>query len=66
MVEKTLGTFHEIGSASAIEGLGYAGLDYVIIDTEHGPFDVESVQTFPRAAKGSRYYSIGSGKNRAT
>ncbi len=51
--EKTLGTFHEIGSASAVEGLGYAGLDYVIIDTEHGPFDVESVQTFVRAAKGA-------------
>ncbi|WP_285858522.1 hypothetical protein [Neobacillus niacini] len=26
--EKTLGTFHEIGSATAVEALGYAGFDY--------------------------------------
>lgn len=50
---KTLGTFHELGSATAVEVLGYAGLDYVIIDTEHGPFDVESTQTYIRAAKGA-------------
>lgn len=49
--EKTLGTFHELGSASAIECLGYAGLDYVVIDTEHGPFEPESVLTYIRAAK---------------
>ena len=49
--EKTLGTFHEIGSAVAVECLGYSGLDYVIIDTEHGPFDVETVQNYARAAK---------------
>lgn len=53
--QKTLGTFHEIGSSSAIEVLAYSGLDYVLIDTEHGPFDVESTQTFIRAAKGSNF-----------
>nr|WP_106781287.1 aldolase/citrate lyase family protein [Lysinibacillus timonensis] len=49
--ETTLGTFHELGSASAIECLGYAGLDYVIIDSEHGPFSAESIQSYVRAAK---------------
>ncbi len=49
--EKTLGTFHEIGSASALECIGYAGLDYAIIDTEHGPFSVETTQSLIRAAK---------------
>lgn len=51
--EKVLGTFHEIGSATGIETLAYGGLDYVIVDTEHGPFDVESVQSFVRAAEGA-------------
>lgn len=50
---KTLGTFHEIGSATAVEVLAYSGLDYVIIDTEHGPFDVESTQSYVRAANGA-------------
>ena len=51
--EKVLGTFHEIGSATGIELLGYGGFDYVIVDTEHGPFDVESTQSFVRAANGA-------------
>lgn len=51
--EKVLGTFHEIGSATGVELLGYGGFDYVIVDTEHGPFDVESTQQFVRAAKGA-------------
>ncbi len=52
---KTIGTFHEIGSSSAVEVLAYSGLDYVLIDTEHGPFDVESTQSFIRAAKGAEF-----------
>lgn len=49
--EVTIGTFHELISASAIEIEGYAGMDYVIIDSEHGPIDVESAQNLVRAAK---------------
>lgn len=49
--EKTLGTFHELGSASVVECIGYAGFDYVVIDSEHGPFDVETALTFIRSAK---------------
>lgn len=53
--EKTLGTFLELGTASSAECLGLAGLDYLIIDTEHGPFEPESALEFIRAA---RLYNI--------
>lgn len=49
--ERTLGTFHELGSEVAVELLAYAGMDYVLIDTEHGPFDVETTARLIRAAK---------------
>ncbi len=48
---KALGTFFEIGGCSAVECLGISGLDFLIIDTEHGPFDVESTMDFIRAAE---------------
>lgn len=37
-----LGTFYELGGIAAAECLGIAGLDFMIVDTEHGPYDVES------------------------
>lgn len=49
--EKALGTFMELGTATSAECLGLAGLDYLIIDTEHGPFDPLSALDFIRAAK---------------
>ena len=49
--EKTLGTFMKLGTATAAECLGLAGLDYLIIDTEHGPFNPQSALDFIRAAK---------------
>ena len=52
--EKTIGTFFQLGTANAVEGLGYSGLDYIIIDTEHGPYAEESVMEFIRAAKLSK------------
>lgn len=48
--EKTLGTFFETGSATVAECLGLAGLDYIIIDNEHGPFDPQSTLEYVRAA----------------
>lgn len=48
--QKVLGTFSMLGSETAIEALSYSGLDYIIIDTEHGPFDVESTLNFIRVA----------------
>ena len=49
--EKVLGTFFELGGNTAVECLGLAGLDFFIIDTEHGPFDVESAMNFIRAGE---------------
>ncbi|MBV7272627.1 hypothetical protein I6U48_06800 [Clostridium sp. PL3] len=49
--EKILGTFLELGGSTAVECLGLAGLDFFIIDTEHGPFEVESSMDFIRAAE---------------
>lgn len=49
--EAVLGTFFQMGSTTAMECLGITGLDYTIIDTEHGPFDVESAMDFIRVAE---------------
>ena len=48
-----VGTFFSAGNASFMECLGYVGLDYVVIDTEHGPFDTMDVQELVRAAEGA-------------
>lgn len=48
---RTIGTFFESGSTALIEALGITGLDYVVIDTEHGPFEPESVSEFVCAAE---------------
>lgn len=49
--ESVIGTFFEIGGATAVECLGISNLDFLIIDTEHGPFDVESSLSYIRAAE---------------
>jgi 4-hydroxy-2-oxoheptanedioate aldolase len=49
--ERTVGTFFECGSTAVIESLGLTGLDYVVIDTEHGPFEAESVGEYVCAAE---------------
>lgn len=49
--KKVIGTFFATGSAITMECLGIGGMDYAIIDTEHGPFDVESTMDYIRAAK---------------
>ena len=53
--EKTLGIFMELGTATSAECLGLGGMDYLIIDTEHGPFDPLAALDFIRAA---RLYNI--------
>ncbi len=47
----TIGTFFELGGRGVMEALGNVGLDYVIIDTEHGPFSEESVADYILAAE---------------
>ncbi len=37
-----VGTFFRLNSTSAVECLGLAGLDFLVIDCEHGPAGVES------------------------
>ncbi len=49
--EKVVGTFFELGGNSAVECLGLSGLDFFIIDTEHGPLDIESSMDFIRTAE---------------
>lgn len=51
--EKSLGTFVELGGANVVEALGQTGLDFIIVDNEHGPFDVESSLECIRAAESS-------------
>lgn len=50
-MDKQLGTFFEIGGCGAVECLARGGFDYMIIDTEHGPFSVETTADYIRAAE---------------
>lgn len=41
---RALGTFYELGGSAVAEALAIGGLDFFIIDTEHGPYDVETAR----------------------
>lgn len=49
--KNTLGTITHLNSACGIEGLGYTPLDYVLIDMEHSPVDIESAAECIAAAQ---------------
>lgn len=49
--QKTIGTFFELGGRAAMECLTRAGLDYVVIDTEHNCFSAEQVAHYIQAAE---------------
>ena len=49
--EKVIGAFFNLGSPAVIEIIGQCGLDFIVIDTEHGPFDVETVSSLIMAAE---------------
>lgn len=49
--EVAVGTFFNMGDMSCLECLGYTGMDFVIIDCEHGPYDTESMMNLIRAAE---------------
>ncbi len=60
---KRFGTFVELGGANVMECLAGTGLDYVILDAEHGPFSPESAAEMLRAAENrglTVYVRIGS------
>ena len=46
-----VGVFSKTCDPAFIETMGYAGMDYVIIDLEHGPNSVQSVQNLIRGAQ---------------
>ena len=49
--EVAIGTFFSMGDMNCMECLGFSGMDYVIIDTEHGPYDTESMMDLIRVAE---------------
>jgi len=52
------GPFSKISDPAVIEVMGYAGFDFVIIDLEHGPNSVQTVQNLVRAAEVANLFPI--------
>ena len=46
-----VGTFLGVANPSIVEILGYTGLDFVAIDTEHGPYDTMDMSDLIQAAE---------------
>lgn len=46
-----LGPFMKFTDPAAVEIMGFAGFDFVIIDAEHGPISMENAQNMIRAAE---------------
>ena len=53
-----VGIFSKTSDPAFIEVMGYAGLDYVIIDLEHGPNTIQTAQNLIRAAQVSGIFPI--------
>ena len=51
--QPSLGTFYELGGTAAVECVGIGGMDFVVVDTEHGPFEAESAMLAVMAAASS-------------
>lgn len=49
--EVVYGPFMKLASPQVVEIAGYAGFDFVILDTEHGPLSFESIENLVRAAE---------------
>lgn len=49
--ELLLGSFYELGGEAAVEAAAISGLDFIIIDNEHGPFDIETTVQYIRTAE---------------
>lgn len=49
--QPTIGTFFRSSDPDMAEAIGLAGLDYLIIDTEHGPLDLSQVSNLLRATE---------------
>lgn len=53
-----IGIFSKTTDSNFIEALGYSGLDFVILDQEHGPVDLETLHNHVRAARSGNLRSI--------
>lgn len=51
--EIALGPFVNLSSGALIEIAAYAGFDFVILDTEHGPLDILTAENLCRVAQGT-------------
>lgn len=51
--EVVYGPFVKLSSPQTVEIAGYAGFDFAILDTEHGPLSMESVENLVRACEGA-------------
>lgn len=49
--QKVFGTWSMLSSSNVISVIGSAGLDFVILDMEHGPMSYETVEDMVRAAQ---------------
>lgn len=49
--ERVIGAFYELGGSAAAECMAIGGVDFFIVDTEHGPYDVESALVAITAAQ---------------
>ncbi len=56
--DRMLGMFVQSRSEEMVEIIGYAGFDFVVIDMEHGPFDIEGALKLLRAADATGITSI--------
>ena len=46
-----MGTWNGIPSPSVVNAIGCGGMDFVVIDTEHGPTSIETAENLVRAAE---------------
>ncbi len=49
--ESVLGTWNGIPSPTVVNAIGLSGIDFVVIDTEHGPYSMETAENSIRAAE---------------
>ena len=51
--EVVVGPFCIVPSGTMIDALGYSGMDFCILDTEHGPLDMQTISDLILVAKGT-------------
>lgn len=49
--EAVFGTWNSIASASLVNVIGCSGIDFIVIDAEHGPINMETAENLIRAAE---------------